>query len=406
MKKRELRETQTMVLRGSSADTVLTTVSADHGQGAAIDREFKDLISNYRTLLHNRSIPYPIAYHFEKELGHGRQGIVFLVTRHGARGCLTHHAVKLFDPVIYSSVASYWIDMGRIAQQVSQIQPINTNNLVTREFYDECNGIGYMLMQAIDGVDLRALLDKKNLEIARSRSTEDEWKRFADVIFRVEDGRVSLQTGMALYIMRNVLRGLAVLHDNGFVHGDIKPTNIMIDIRGTVKLVDFGRAARIGEHVNILLGSPLYMAPEIHRREPGIIQSDIFSAGLVGLELLNAKPILNMSNLNENKLLDFKTSFAARIEDFLPEHVLKNIQFPRVLKQFLAADVVDRFASAREAESGEESLITSRQGLANIERETEYERELEAYLEKLIDPKTGTLNPHFAADNITAVIIT
>jgi len=406
MKKRELRETQTMVLRGSSADTALTTVSEDHGQGAMIDREFKDLISNYRTLLHNRSIPYPIPYHFEKELGHGRQGIVFLVTRHGARGCLTHHAIKLFDPHIYSTVASYWIDMGRIAQQVSQIQPINTNNLVTREFYDECNGIGYMLMQAIDGVDLRALLDKKNLDIARSRSTEDEWKRFSDVIFRVEDGHVSLQTGPAVYIMRNVLRGLAVLHDNGFVHGDIKPTNIMIDIRGTVKLVDFGRAARIGEHVNILLGSPLYMAPEIHRREPGIIQSDIFSAGLVGLEMLNAKPILNMSNLNENKLLDFKTSFAARIEDFLPEHVLKNIQFPRVLKQFLAADVVDRFASAREAESGEESLITSRQGLANIERETEYERELEAYLEKLIDPKTGTLNPHFAADNITAVIIT
>ena len=46
-------------------------------------------------------------------------------------------------------------------------------------------------------------------------------------------------------ILRNVLRGLAALHAQGFIHGDIKPTNIMLNIQGAVKLVDFGRACDV-----------------------------------------------------------------------------------------------------------------------------------------------------------------
>ncbi|MCA1808619.1 MAG: protein kinase, partial [Lentisphaerae bacterium] len=291
-----------------------------------VDPEFEEVIDNFRAILHNRCIPYPVAYQFVKELGHGRQGVVFLGTRHGARGCLTHHAIKLFDPSIYSSLAKYWTDMGRIAKQISLLQPINNINLVSRDFYEECNGIGYMQMQAIDGIDLQFLLNPKQLEEARANSTAAEWKRFTRVLFRVEKDRVSLHTGAALHILRNVLRGLAVLHDHGFIHSDIKPTNIMIDAQGTVKLVDFGRAARIGERVNILLGSPLYMAPEIHRREPGFIQSDIFSTGLLGLEMLRGRQITEHADLNENALIDFKDSLVMRLEEFLPEEVLRNIE--------------------------------------------------------------------------------
>lgn len=372
----------------------------------ARDPEFEDLIAQYRALLRTRAIPYPVAYQFVKELGHGRQGVVFLVTRHGARGCTTHHAIKLFDPGIYSSPAKYWTDMGRIARQISMLQPANTGNLVSGEFYEECNGIGYMLMHAIDGVDLHFLLEGKHLEIARERSTPEEWEHFTRVLFRITDNYVSLRPGAALNLLRSVLRGLAILHDHGFVHGDIKPTNIMIDIQGAVKLVDLGRATRIGEQVNILLGSPLFMAPEIHRREPGLVQSDIFSAGLVGLELLNNRKISVLGDQSENVLLDFKIALARRLEDFLPAEVLQNIEFTRVLRQFIEADAINRYASARDAESGEVSLVSARQWLPDEEREMEYEREWEAYLAKLVDPETGNLNPHFASENLTAVIIT
>lgn len=383
-----------------------TTLAVPAAAAKPVDHEFEDVCANYRALLHSRSIPYPVTYQFVRELGHGRQGVVFLAARQGARGCLTHHAIKLFDPGIYSGTTKYWADMGRIAKQISLLQPINSLNLVCGNFYEECNGIGYVHMQAIDGIDLQFLLDTKQLTIARERSTREEWERFTTLLFRLEEDRVSLQAGAALYVLRNVLRGLSVLHDNGFIHGDIKPTNIMVDIQGTVKLVDFGRAARIGEHVNILLGSPLYMAPEVHRREPGFIQSDIFSTGLVALEMLRGQQITALADLDEHELQTFKASLAATLEHHLPAHVLQNLELTQVLRQFLEPDMINRYASAREAESGDRSLAAARQWLADIERETEYERELEAYLLKLVDPESGALNPHFASDNVTAVIIT
>lgn len=401
----KIRKTSTLALHTASTEMFIPDRQKTGQPEVPINREFLELQTIYNKLITNRSIPYPIAYQFIKELGHGRQGVVFLATRYGARSCLTHHAVKLFNPGIYSSPAKYWTDMERIAKQISVLQPINNSNLISMDFYDECNNIGYMLMQTVDGVDLQYLLDRRHIEIARARSTPDEWNYFTTALFKVEADCVSLHAGAALYILRNVLRGLAILHDKGFIHGDVKPTNIMIDSEGTIKLVDFGRAARIGEQVNILLGSPLYMSPEIHRREPGLIQSDIFSVGLVALEMFKGHQVADLSNLNENALLDFKLTIAARIEEWFPEDVLNNIEFTRVLKQLLEPATVDRYSSAREAESGEHSLASARQWLADFERETEYERELEAYLAKLVDPETGTLNPHFASDNLTAVII-
>ena len=148
------------------------------------------------------------------------------------------------------------------------------------------------------------------------------------------------------------------------------------------------------------------MAPEIHRREPGLVQSDIFSTGLVGLEMFKGHQIHDLADSTENELLDLKTNLASQIEKWLPPDILKNIEFTKVLKQFLDVDAVSRFSSAKEAEAGEHSLISARQWMTDTERETEYERKIEAYLTKLVDPETGTLNPHFGSDNLTAVIIT
>jgi serine/threonine protein kinase len=347
-----------------------------------------------------------VAYRFIKELGHGRQGVVFLAERQGARGCLTRHAIKLFDPGIYSSARVYLTDMGRIAQQISTLQPVNNLNLVSCDFYDECNGVGYAHMEAIDGVDVQFLIEGKHMKIARERSTDEEWDRFMKIFFRVEGNLVNLHTGFAVFLIRNVLRGLTVLHEHGFIHGDIKPTNIMIDVQGRVKLVDFGRAVRIGEKVNILLGSPIFMAPEVHRREPGCLQSDLFSTGLVGLKMLSGNQITALSDYNENELIDFKTTLADRIETWLPPDVLNNVDLTNVFRRMLEADLANRFSTAKDAESGALSFASARLWLADFEREAEYERELENYLRKLVDEETGLLNPHFGSDNLTAIIIT
>ena len=89
-----------------------------------------------------------------------------------------------------------------------------------------------MQMQAIDGVDIDFLLDSKHIEIARSRSTDKEWQRFTSVLFSLDNDTVSFQPGFVIYLLRNILRALSALHDK--VHGDIGPTNVMINIQGTV----------------------------------------------------------------------------------------------------------------------------------------------------------------------------
>lgn len=347
------------------------------------------LVANYRAIVQARAIYYPVAYRFAQELGRGRQGIVYLGLRQGARGCVTRHAIKVFDPGIYPNAKKYWTDMGRIAAQTSKLQTLKSPSLVAPDIYEEYNGIGYVQMERVDGVGLRYLLDGQHLPRVQAQSTEKQWRSFTDVIFRLENKRISIQPGVAIYIMRRALRALESLHDLGFVHCDVKPSNIMIDRLGYVKLIDYGRATVIHEKLSFLLGTPLFMAPEMHRRETALVQSDIYAVGLVGLEMLRGEPLMTGSGITESELLQFKLTLCERLPQLLPEHVRRNREFVECMRRFLNPDPAKRFASAQEAESGPGGLILVHKQLALLGQDTEYGRELEDYLSKLVDPRSG-----------------
>ncbi len=349
------------------------------------------LIDNYHAIIRQAAIYYPVAYQFVRPLGHGRQGVVFLGIRQGARGCLTRHAIKLFDPTIYPTSEKYWTDMGRIAMQTSRLQVVRSPNLVARDVYEETNGIGYLQMEPVDGVDLRLLLDGSHLATVRARCTAAEWARFTDVIFREENGRVCVQPGIAVYILRMILRGLEALHDTRFVHGDVKPGNLMVDRLGYVKLVDFGRAVMAQERYGFLLGTPLYMAPEVHRREPADIRSDLYSAGLVGIEMLRGVPLADPARTSDEELLRLKLDLAHRLPELLPPYVRRNTTFVRALRRLIEPNPAARFISAGDAESGPEGLLLVHKQLAITGQDTEYGRELENYLGKLIPDENGAL---------------
>ncbi len=346
------------------------------------------LVENYAAIVRARAIFYPVAYQFLRELGRGRQGVVFLGLRQGARGCVTRHGIKLFDPSNYVSPEQYWTDMGRIAVQTSRLQTMQSPNLVARDSYDETYGIGYLQMEAIDGFDLRAFLDGSHLALVRDRTTGDEWARFTDVIFRLEGDAVRIQPGIAIYIMRMMLRGLEALHAMGFVHGDVKPANTMIDRLGYIKLVDFGRAVSIGDPSTWLLGTPVYMAPEIHRRQPPTVQSDLYSTGLVGLEMLRGDPVTG-SLSQESDLLGFKLKLPERLPGLLPPYVSRNERFVRTLQRMLDPDPAKRFISTSDADFGPEGLLHVHKQLVHMGKDTEYGRELEHYLAKFVGPPFG-----------------
>lgn len=369
-------------------DLLPSRESMEH-QGRMGSRQLRE---SYRALIRAKAIYYPVAYLFQREVGRGRQGIVFQALRQGSRGCITRHAIKVFDPGIYPNAKKYWTDMGRMAIQTSRLQTVRSPNLVGRDVYEESNGIGYIQMELIDGIDLRMLLSPGHLEIARKRSSRAEWAHFTDVIFRLGGDKVQIQPGIALYLMRQALRGLETLHQLGFVHSDIKPANIMLDRLGYAKLVDYGRAVMINEHTGFLLGSPLYMAPETHRREPSSVQTDLYSIGLVGLELLCGAIFAETAVLSEADLHQQKLGLLDRLPGMLPPHVRQNEQLVYLFQRFLDPNPERRFPDAQTAESGNEGLTIVHKQLAQLGKDTEYGRELSSYLMKLVDHRTGQVD--------------
>lgn len=94
-------------------------------------------------------------------------------------------------------------------------------------------------------------------------------------------------------IVEQVARGLYALHRMEVLHQDIRPDNIMIDINGTVKLIDFGsaRVAGLSESTalepNDFPGTALYMAPEYFLGEMGTACSDLYSLGVLAYHMLS-----------------------------------------------------------------------------------------------------------------------
>jgi len=358
------------------------------------------LKNNYRTIIQSNGIFYPVAFQFKRELGRGRQGRVFLGLRQGARGCITEHAIKIYDPELYHSAEEYWTDMGRIASQISQLQQIQSPNLVSRLSYDETYGVGYVQMEAINGVDLKSLLSRESIELAKTHSSAEEWKQFTKSLFYVAPfhRNISLQPAFVVFILRNVLRGLERLHAFHFIHSDLKPGNIMVDRLGSVKIVDFGRAVIAGENLTFLFGSPMYMPPELHKREKAGPAADLFGVGLVALELLRGKPLIDNPEASEEELLKIKLSLSENIEKMLPKNVLRDKDLIYILKKILDPIPAKRYASAKDAEAGEEGLVEVHKRLTKLGVNTEFERIVSAYLDKLVDEKTSRIEINIAED--------
>jgi tetratricopeptide (TPR) repeat protein len=152
-------------------------------------------------------------------------------------------------------------------------------------------------------------------------------------------------------LFRQVCKGLQAAHDAGLVHRDIKPENIMVgQIAGradTVKIVDFGIAAILGECSARHAGTPYYMPPEgmIERSIDG--RYDIYSVGCVMYEMLHGKPPF-VGNTLERVL-------QMHMYEPVPELVSSDDSVPRklieVIERCLAKETVDRYESMNELEA-------------------------------------------------------
>ena len=126
--------------------------------------------------------------------------------------------------------------------------------------------------------------------------------RVRDVVVLMEyvDGQTLEQTarpsiGDAIEVCRQAAKGLAAMHEAGYVHADMKPNNVLVarDANGQedVKLIDFGQSCKIGTVKDRIQGTPDYIAPEQVRRQAITIRTDVFNLGATMYWLLTRRHV-------------------------------------------------------------------------------------------------------------------
>jgi tRNA A-37 threonylcarbamoyl transferase component Bud32 len=165
----------------------------------------------------------------------------------------------------------------RFTREAQALAALNHPNIVTIHDFGQAGGFYFLLMEFVDGVNLRQLL--------RTRK------------FTPEE---------ALAIVPPLCDALQFAHDRGIVHRDIKPENLLLDKEGRVKVADFGIAKMLGEEgraasplaaasqndntTQSTVGTPGYSAPE-QTTDPQRVDSraDIYSLGVVFYEMLTGE---------------------------------------------------------------------------------------------------------------------
>ncbi|MBI1879978.1 MAG: protein kinase [Chloroflexi bacterium] len=151
-----------------------------------------------------------------------------------------------------------------------------------------------------------------------------------------------------LPIIRSVLEALAYAHAQGIIHRDIKPQNIMLTPTGQVKVTDFGLAlahedVRLTQE-GVIIGSPLYLAPEMVMAEAVDSRGDLYSVGAILYELLTGQPPFSSQNPMAlfSQILTAPVTPPAALEPNIPPGL------ERVILKLLAKNPVERYASAQE----------------------------------------------------------
>ena len=227
------------------------------------------------------------------------------------------HEQFLTDP---AQLDRYWAE----AQLLASFQH---PNIVT--IYDLVRERGWLIMELMQG-DLSKIAGRKQMPLE------------------------SLKTTLA-----HCLRALKFLHSHGIIHGDIKPSNMMIDRRKRVKLGDFGLARRVSnEEGSLIKGTTKYMAPEVVSDEFGEVgpASDLYSLGFAAFELMCGEnfdelfPGLNafgrdkqMAWMMWHAAPDRRLPEISRVLADVPEDLAKTIQ------KLIAKPQTQRYKSADEA---------------------------------------------------------
>jgi serine/threonine-protein kinase len=239
-----------------------------------------------------------------------------------------------------------------------------------------------MMMEWVDGYDLAHLLNTEALEKVRLRVNPKRWEYINNVIVAHGPLHPRLKPGVAVAIVRDCLGALASLHREGVVHGDIKPSNIMLKRTGSAKIVDIGSAFEVVDPPLHRTCTPVYAAPEVLEGEPCTPRSDLASLGYVLIELLAGRsPFAGKTTYKE--LLEAKRYLPNWLPDLLPGEVTCNELLMTFCRQLVAPNPNQRFPSAEAADLFKEGAAAFHRQLVMGNMASEYGNDLRMWLEEL-----------------------
>lgn len=159
-----------------------------------------------------------------------------------------------------------------------------------------------------------------------------------------------LSAARSVHIMKQLTSAIAHAHENGIIHRDIKPQNILMDEEGNVKITDFGIATSLGAtsftQTNSVIGTVHYLSPEQARGGVATMKSDIYALGIVFYELLTGElPFSGESAVSiALKHLQAETPSVREFDASIPQSV-ENIVLKATTK-----DQNHRYSNAEEME--------------------------------------------------------
>jgi len=167
-------------------------------------------------------------------------------------------------------------ELERFKREIRLARKITHRNVLRTYDYGEADGVYFISMEYVRGYTLNELLD--------------------------EAPNKQMAPRLAVGLARQISRGLEAAHEQGVVHRDIKPQNVLIDHKGEVKLMDFGIARMAETHegmtqAGLIVGTPHYMSPEQVRGDNLDARSDVYSMGVMMYETLAGRRPFESSSL-------------------------------------------------------------------------------------------------------------
>jgi serine/threonine protein kinase/tetratricopeptide (TPR) repeat protein len=266
-------------------------------------------------------------YRILEKLGEGGMGVVYLAED-------THLERRVALKFLNETSDSHHY-RARFLREARAISALSHPHIATIYDYGETeDGHPFIVMELVTGQTLGDLLYESRLTLVR-----------------------------ALEIIEQVAEALSEAHRHGIVHRDVKPSNVLVNTRGQVKVLDFGLAKQLNEEQSdtdadpdadtmlstrtqsdVVVGTPLYLSPEQARSAPVDARSDLFALGALLYECITGRPAFAGASVLEiaGQVIHVTPPLPSQINERVPK------ELDHVTMKALQKNPDDRYQTAEE----------------------------------------------------------